>query len=318
MNAGTSMNLQRTLKSEVSQIGVGIHSGRLTRMTLKPAPPNHGVVFVRTDIEGHPEILAHFDHVISTQLATTLGNGKAIISTVEHVLAALHCAGVDNVRIEVDGPEVPIMDGSSGPFYESILAAGVESQLQTRAFLLLKKKVELKLGEKWAVAEPASHLEIRGSIEWDHPSIGYQEFHYREGLTANEDLLWARTFGFVWDVDGLKKKGLAQGASLDNAVALDHALVLNPGGLRCPDEFVKHKVLDALGDFKLAGVQVKAHFRLHRAGHDLHYLLLKEIFKDASNYEMIEQIDRSDVVLEPCHALVEAGCDEGYDEYAVG
>jgi UDP-3-O-[3-hydroxymyristoyl] N-acetylglucosamine deacetylase len=282
------MNLQRTLKGEVSLDGIGVHSGKPTRLTLKPHLPNQGIVFVRTDLDQQPVISAHYKNVVSTQLATTIGQGKVTLSTVEHVLAALQCMGVDNAIIEVNGPEVPIMDGSAAPFCEAIQSVGLASQLQVRPYLALRKKVELKIGEKWAVAEPASRLEIFGSIEWDHPSIGYQEYHYQEGITPYQDLVYARTFGFVHEIEQLKKMGLARGGSFDNAVALDHALVLNPGGLRCPDEFVKHKVLDALGDFKLAGISIRAFIRLHRAGHDLHSQLLAQIFKDSDNFEIVD------------------------------
>ncbi len=288
------MILQRTIQGEVCLSGVGMHSGKMTRLTLKPALPNRGIVFVRTDLAHPLEIPAHYRNVVSTEMATTLGRGKVTVSTVEHVLAALQCLSVDNAVIEVDGPEIPIMDGSASAFLDAILSVGTLSQLQFRPYLALRKKVELKIGEKWVVAEPASRLEIHASIEWDHPSIGYQEFHYQEGSTSYEELLRSRTFGFLWEVEGLKKKGLARGGSLDNAVVLDHALVLNPEGLRYPDEFVKHKVLDALGDLKLAGIALHAYIRLHRAGHDLHSQLLHEIFKDADNFEIVDGTEKSD------------------------
>lgn len=290
------MTLQRTLRNEVSLNGIGMHSGLPVQLTIKPAHPHCGIVFVRTDIAGHPEIPAHFKNIVSTQMATTIGRGCATVSTVEHVLSALQCAGVDNAIIEVSGPEVPIMDGSAGAFYEALFSVGLETQLQVRPYLALRKKVELKVGEKWAVAEPASRLEIHASIEWDHPSIGYQEFHYREGTTPCEELMHSRTFGFLWEVEGLKKKGLARGGSLDNAVVLDQALVLNPEGLRYPDEFVKHKVLDALGDLKLAGLPIHAYIRLHRAGHDLHGQLLAEIFRDSSNYEIVDGSEKKEAL----------------------
>ena len=288
------MSLQKTLKNEVSLSGIGLHTGRRIQMCLKPALPNQGIAFVRTDLPGRPEIGAHYKNIVSTQLATTLGYGEATISTVEHILAAFQGLGIDNGTIEVDGPEVPIMDGSSAVFCEAIRTVGLESQLQVRPYLALRKKIEIKLAEKWAVAEPASCLEIQGSIDWDHPSIGYQEFHYREGHTEFEDLAQARTFGFLRDVEALKKMGLARGGSLDNAVVLDHALVLNPEGLRFPDEFVRHKVLDALGDFKLAGIAIRAYVRLHRAGHDLHSQLLTEIFRNPDNFEIIDGSEKEE------------------------
>jgi UDP-3-O-[3-hydroxymyristoyl] N-acetylglucosamine deacetylase len=280
--------LQRTLKESVTLIGVGIHSGKPAHLTIKPARANTGVYFVRTDLEGSPEIAAHYKNVINTQMATTIGRGQIYVSTVEHVLAALQGLGVDNAIIEVSGPEVPIMDGSSGPFCDAIQSVGLVSQNQVRPTLVLRRKVEVKIGEKWAVAEPSSCLEIQGSIDWDHPSIGYQELHYIEGKTDFAELAHARTFGFLKEVEAMKRMGLARGGSLDNAVVLDDALVLNPDGLRYPDEFVRHKVLDALGDFKLAGIHVQAYFRLHRAGHDLHSQLLTAIFKDPDNYEIID------------------------------
>ncbi len=301
------MILQRTLKNKVSLQGIGVHSGKSSRVTLRPAQPNRGVLFVRTDLPGAPEIAAHYKNIVNTQLATTLGYGGVTLSTVEHVLAALQGCGVDNAIIEVDGPEVPIMDGSSGAFWEAIQSVGVESQLQARPYLALRKKVELKIGEKWALVEPSSHLEIHGSIEWDHPSIGYQEFHYQEGKTEFKDLAWARTFGFLRDVEILKKMGLARGGSLENAVVLDHALVLNPDGLRFPDEFVKHKILDALGDFKLAGISIQAYIRLHRGGHDLHSQLLTEIFKDPDNFEIIDVSEREEKRFLGMHAALVRG-----------
>jgi UDP-3-O-[3-hydroxymyristoyl] N-acetylglucosamine deacetylase len=304
MNFAT--NLQKTLKDSVTLEGIGIHSGKPTRLTMIPANVGAGVRFIRTDLAGCPEIAAHHKNVVSTQMATTLGQGKVTISTVEHVLAALQGLGIDNCRIEVSGPEVPIMDGSSGPFCDAILSVGTQVQRKQRPVLALRRKVEVKVGEKWAVAEPSSRLEIHGSIDWDHPSIGYQEFHFVEGKTDFAELAHARTFGFLHEVEALKRAGLARGGSLDNAVVLDRALVLNPEGLRFPDEFVRHKVLDALGDFKLAGIQIQAYFRLHRAGHDLHSQLLSAIFKDPDCFEIIDGTTASEEVAMPIRAALAA------------
>ncbi len=306
------MSLQRTLKDNITLQGIGLHSGKTIRITLKPAAPNRGIIFVRTDLEGSPEIAAHYKNIVNTQMATTLGRGKAIVSTVEHILAAFQGMGIDNAIIELDGPEMPIMDGSSRVFYEAMVSVGIETQLQARPYLALRKKVEIKMGEKWAVAEPASRLEIHGSIDWDHPSIGYQEYHYQEGKTSFEELAPARTFGFLKDEQILKKMGLAQGASLENAVVLDHALILNPEGLRFPDEFARHKVLDALGDLKLAGIGIQAYIRLHRAGHDLHSQLLAEIFKSPDNFEIIDDSPRSDRRLVALQAALARGFVAGF------
>lgn len=304
MNFATT--LQKTLKDSVTLDGIGIHSGKPTRMTMHPAHPGYGVRFVRTDLSGSPEIAATYQNVVNTQMATTLGQGKFTISTVEHVLAALQGLGIDNCLIEVNGPEVPIMDGSSGSFCDAILGVGTQVQRKHRAVLALRRKVEVKIGEKWAVAEPSARLEIHGSIEWDHPSIGYQEYHYVEGKTDFSELAHARTFGFLHEVEALKRAGLARGGSFDNAVVLDHALVLNPDGLRFPDEFVRHKVLDALGDFKLAGLQIQAYFRLHRAGHDLHSQLLSAIFADPDCFEIIEGAAVDERVSVPVRAALAA------------
>ncbi|OFZ76108.1 MAG: UDP-3-O-[3-hydroxymyristoyl] N-acetylglucosamine deacetylase, partial [Bdellovibrionales bacterium RIFOXYD1_FULL_44_7] len=176
---------------------------------------------------------------------------------------------------------------SATRFCEAILEVGLESQLRSRSFLALRKRVEVKMGDKWGIAEPASRFEIHASIKWDHPAIGYQEFHYIEGKTKFAEVASARTFGFLKDVEALKKIGLCRGGSLGNAVVLDDHLVLNPEGLRFEDEFVRHKVLDAVGDFKLSGFQMLGYFRLHRAGHDLHTQLVAEIMKSADNYEII-------------------------------
>jgi UDP-3-O-[3-hydroxymyristoyl] N-acetylglucosamine deacetylase len=284
------MNFQRTLKGTVALSGIALHSGKTVQLNLHPAAPNHGISFVRTDLKNAPAIRAHYKNVINTQMATVLGSSEmreARVSTVEHLLAAFQILGVDNALVEVDGPEIPILDGSAVQFCQAIEAIGLQTQIQPRAYLQLRRRVELKVAEKWAVAEPSSRLEIHETVEWDHPSIGFQEFHFVEGKTSYSELASARTFGFLRDVENLKRMGLAQGGSLDNAVVLDDISVLNPTGLRYPDEFVRHKVLDALGDFKLAGIAIHAYVRMHRAGHDLHSQLLAAIFKDANNYEII-------------------------------
>ncbi len=285
---GDRMNFQHTINDSITLNGIALHSGKSVSLTLKPAAPNHGIKFFRTDLPGSPGVSAHFKNVVNTQLATTLGHGQVQVSTVEHLMAALQIFGVDNLRIEVSGPEVPILDGSSRIFCEALAQIGTHAQLQSKAYLQLRRRVELKIAEKWAVAEPSSRLEIHETVEWDHPAIGHQEFHFFEGVTPYQELASARTFGFLKDVENLKRMGLARGGSLDNAVVLDEGNVLNPEGLRYPDEFVRHKVLDAIGDFKLAGINIHAYVRLHRAGHDLHAQLLQAIFKDPDNYEVID------------------------------
>ncbi len=284
------MIFQRTLKRSISLRGIGLHSGKEVRLILRPARPNRGIVFVRTDLPHAPEIPARVDRVVNTQLATTIGIGDATVSTIEHLLAAFQGLNVDNAVVEVDGPEVPIMDGSAAPFIEAILKVGIESQLKSKSRLALRRRVDIKVGDKWAIAEPSSKFEVHASIQWNHPLIGNQEFHYIEGKTSLAELAGARTFGFIKDVEMLKRMGLAQGGSLENAVVLDDCMVLNPEGLRFRDEFVRHKVLDALGDFRLAGYPIQGYFRLHCAGHDLHRQLMMEILKNPDNYEIVDSL----------------------------
>ncbi|MCM2324751.1 MAG: UDP-3-O-acyl-N-acetylglucosamine deacetylase [Oligoflexia bacterium] len=282
------MILQRTLKDSITLTGVGLHSGKAVQLTLKPGRPGQGISFVRTDLPNLLPMAGHYRNITNTQLATTLGRGQGSISTVEHLMSALQGAGIDNASVEVDGPEIPIMDGSAQPFFDAIRTVGVESQRQSRPYLALRRKVEVQVGDKWAMVEPSSKFEVHGSIDWAHPSIGYQEFHYIEGHTSFSEISRARTFGFLRDVEALKRMGLARGGSLDNAVVLDESGVLNPEGLRYANEFARHKVLDALGDFKLSGVAIRGYFRLHRAGHDLHSQLLGAIFRDPDNFEIID------------------------------
>ncbi len=282
------MGFQRTIQQEITLSGVGLHTGKIITTRILPAPPNHGVVFERTDLESSPKIPAHPEFVVSTLLATTLGNGPATVSTVEHLLAALQGTGVHNLLIQVDGPELPILDGSAAPFCAELKNAGLQTQIFPQTTILITRKVEVKQEDRWAIAEPSSGFELQTSIEWNHPSIGYQEFRYIEGETFfEEEIAPARTFGFLRDVELLRARGLILGGSLENAVVLNDSNVLNPEGLRFGDEFVRHKVLDALGDFKIAGVSIQGSITLHRSGHDLHSELLRTIFENPLNYEVI-------------------------------
>jgi UDP-3-O-[3-hydroxymyristoyl] N-acetylglucosamine deacetylase len=285
------INFQRTLKKSVSTSGVGVHSGAEATITLKPAPVGTGIVFKRTDLPHSPLISAHYQNVSNTQLATTLGIKSLKVCTVEHLLAAFQGAGVNNAVVEVRGNEVPILDGSSIGFYNLILEAGLQTQRKFQPVIVIQRRVQLSLGEKWAIVEPSTHLEVHSTIQWDHPVIGNQDFHYIDGVTDFNEIASARTFGFLKDFDALKKEGLARGGSLDNAIVLSERDVLNPDGLRYSDEFVRHKVLDALGDIKLAGLPIYGYFRFHRSGHDLHLKLLSEIFSNPLNYERYDDRD---------------------------
>ena len=267
--------------------GVGLHSGQEITLTIHPGQDGEGIMFRRVDLPGRPVIPARYDSVFSTHMATSLGVGKTVVGTVEHLMAAFSGFGIDSAWVELDGPEVPVFDGSSKVFAELLDAAGSRALESSKKVLLLKRKVERRVGDKWAVAEPSGRFELHASIDWDHPAIGFQEFHYFEGKTPFREIVSSRTFGFLADVEKLKSMGLARGGSLDNAIVLDEAGVINETGLRYPDEFVRHKVLDAVGDLKLAGVDLRASIRLHRGGHELHTLLIKDIFSSPDNYEIV-------------------------------
>ncbi len=277
---------QLTIRREVRIEGVGLHSGKPASILIKPALPNTGILFVRRDLESPVAIPASFEFVTQTKLATTLGRNHVQIATVEHLLSAFKLLGIDNALVEVFGPEVPIMDGSAAAFCEMISGAGVFEQEAPKKVAILKKRIEVRKGDKIALIEPSQRLHIRARIEWDHPSIGTQEFSYTLGQSDFREIAMARTFGFMKDVEALKKMGLIQGGSLDNAIVLDEARVVNKGGLRYADEFVRHKVLDAIGDLALAPMALLGDILLVKAGHELHSELIHAIFSNPENYEV--------------------------------
>jgi len=234
---------------------------------------------VRTDL-GHPvEIPARSGFVVSTQMATSLGRGDATVGTVEHLLAAVYSLGIDNLRIEVEGPEVPVMDGSAAPFVFLLRSAGLYSQRVPGRRLRIRKPLEVRDGERWIRIEPARRLEVSYSVDYAHPAIARQRLprFVVDGHCFEAELARARTFGFLQDVEALWRAGLARGGSLENTVVLDERKVLNPEGLRWPDEFVRHKVLDLLGDVALVGMPVAGHIRAQRGGHALHQNLVQAI-----------------------------------------
>lgn len=283
---------QVTLRREIKIEGVGLHSGKRACITLAPALPNTGVLFVRKDLKDAMAIPASFEFVTQTRLATTLGRknaqGSATISTVEHLLSALKLMGVDNATITVEGPEVPIMDGSAMAFCEAIEAAGLYEQTAApKKVAVLKKRIEVRKGDKMASISPSNRLHIDARIEWNHAAIGVQEFSFTVGKSDFRELARARTFGFLKDVEALQKMGLAQGGSLNNAIVLDEARVVNPEGLRYENEFVRHKVLDAIGDFALSPIAVLGDVTLVKAGHELHSELISAIFSNPEHYEVM-------------------------------
>jgi len=270
---------QQTLLKPVSCQGVGLHSGHTVNLTLKPGEPNQGVKFIRTDLPGKPEISAIFQRVVDTSLATVIGSEGAIVSTTEHLMAALNGFGIDNIVVEMDDYEVPIMDGSAKVFAELIQEAGVIQQESAKVFFVIKSKLEAKEGDKRVILEPYDGFKITCTIDFNHPLIGYQEFalDITPDLFASE-IAPARTFGFVHELDMMRKFGLAKGGSLDNAIVVDQDKVLNEDGLRFENEFVRHKILDCIGDFSLLGMPVCGHLHIHKSGHAFHHLFLETFF----------------------------------------
>jgi len=272
---------QQTLAEKVSCTGIGLHSGAPTQLTLHPARADEGITFVRTDGRAPIEIPARARELASTQLATTLGRGPASIRTVEHLLAALFGLGVDNVRVEVDGPELPVMDGSAAPFVYLIRSAGVFRQRERRRALRIRRPIEIRDGDRRIAVEPARDFRVHYAVDFDHPAIGRQELSLAplDAERFDREISAARTFGFLRDVRTLWTSGLARGGSLDNAVLLDDQRVVNPQGLRWPDEFVRHKILDLCGDLALLGMPLVGHVHVERGGHTLHQRLVKAILE---------------------------------------
>lgn len=281
------MRNQRTLRKAVEISGIGLHSGKRVELTIHPARANEGIVFVRKDLPGSPRIAAHVENVCSTTLATTIGRGDVQVATVEHLMSALYGLGIDNAICEVSADEVPILDGSSAPFVHVIKAVGVHTQRALRKYIVVREAVELRDGDKTAVLRPASDFSISYSIEFSHPIIGKQAFRYDENTSFAKELAPCRTFGFLHDVERMQAMGLALGGSLDNAVVLDKSSVLNPDGLRFSNEFVRHKVLDAIGDLALVGHRLLGSIELHKAGHELQTSLVKTLLENPSAYQIV-------------------------------
>lgn len=274
------MFLQRTLRRSSSVNGIGLHTGKPCRLTFRPAPTDIGVHIIKLENNKRPSIRVFAENVKATTNATTIGSSEFSVSTVEHCLSTLAALRIDNAFIEIDGPEIPIIDGSSLNFLEAISAAGVVEQDQPRKYVYIREPIQVVDGEKQAFVLPYDGLRITCTIDFDHPAIGKQaiDIDINEVSFARE-IASARTFGFMKDVEKLRSMGLALGGSFDNAVVLDHEKVLNEDGLRFPDEFVRHKVLDALGDIVTLGAPLMGHVVLYKAGHDLLNRLVRKILQ---------------------------------------
>ena len=281
---------QRTLKNVIRATGVGLHTGDKVYLTLRPAAPDTGIVFRRVDLPQPVEIHAGPDNVGDTRLSTTLVNGDVRISTVEHLLSAFAGLGIDNAYVDVSAPEVPIMDGSAGPFVFLIQSAGVEEQNRPKRFIRIKRPVCVEDGDKYALFEPFDGFKVEFSIDFDHPAfVSRTQSAAIDFSTTSfvKEVSRARTFGFLRDIEALRQQRLALGGSMDNAVVVDDYRVLNEEGLRYEDEFVKHKILDAIGDLYLLGHSLIGAFRGHKSGHALNNRLLRALMADESAWEEV-------------------------------
>lgn len=281
---------QRTLQTTICATGLGLHTGRKVKMTLCPAKPDAGIVFRRVDLDPVAEHKVDPRSVTETQLATSLGVGEGAVSTIEHLMAALAGLGVDNCVVELDQGEVPIMDGSAAPFVFLLQSAGVVEQVAPKRFIRVKKRVEVREGDKWARLDPHVGFGMDFTIDFEHPAIRSSAQHAHVDfakVSFIKEISRARTFGFVRDFEALRAQGLALGGSLDNAIAVDDSGVLNREGLRYPDEFVKHKVLDAVGDLYLLGHNLIGAVTAYKAGHRLNNLLVRALLEQPSCYEEI-------------------------------
>jgi UDP-3-O-[3-hydroxymyristoyl] N-acetylglucosamine deacetylase len=282
---------QRTLKNTIRATGVGLHSGEKVYLTLKPAPVDHGIVFRRVDLEPIVDIQAKATNVGETTMSTTLVQDGVRVDTVEHLLSAMAGLGIDNAIVELSAPEVPIMDGSAGPFVFLIQSAGISEQSKAKRFIRIKKKVEVREGDKVASFVPYNGFKVTFEIEFDHPA--FKQSAQKASLDFSstsfvKEVSRARTFGFMKDIEFLRSKNLALGGSVNNAIVVDEYRVLNEDGLRYDDEFVKHKILDAVGDLYLLGHSLMGEFVGFKSGHGLNNKLLRALELQTDAWEFVE------------------------------
>ena len=283
------MIFQTTLKQPVLCSGVGLHTGLPTQMTIRPAVPDTGIVFIRRDVEKKVRILAHIDNVIDATLATTISQDGVKVCTVEHLMAAFAGVGVDNAEVELDAPEVPIMDGSSGPFNALLKNAGVQVQDRSKKFIIVRHPVTVTDGDRQATFLPSNDFKLSYTLDFRHPLISNQ-FYLIQISNGNfeREICRARTFGFLREYETLKSRGFARGGSLENAVVVGDSGVLNEGGLRFANEFVRHKILDSIGDLWLMGAQVIGHFIGYKSGHTLNHKLIHKLLSHKEWFDLRE------------------------------
>ncbi|NOQ29608.1 MAG: UDP-3-O-acyl-N-acetylglucosamine deacetylase [Helicobacteraceae bacterium] len=278
---------QTTISKSVELVGIGLHKGNPVRLKLEPLESNSGIVFERSDVG--VSIKLSPENVVNTQMATVIGKGEHFISTIEHLLSAVYAYGIDNLKVIVDADEIPVMDGSSASFCILLDEAGITQQDSAKKVMRIKKEVEFKDGDKYVKLSPSDDLAYDFTIKFDHPIINRQTFtlHFSKESYKSE-ISRARTFGFLHEVQYMRSKGLALGGSLENAVVLDDKKVMNPEGLRFSDEFVRHKILDAIGDMSLIGMNFIGNYESYAGSHHLNHKLTLELLSDPDNYEIIE------------------------------
>ncbi|MGA8277074.1 MAG: UDP-3-O-acyl-N-acetylglucosamine deacetylase [Rhodanobacteraceae bacterium] len=295
---------QRTLKNVIRATGVGLHTGEKVYMTLRPAAVDVGIVFRRVDLEQPVEIRSCCKNVGDTRLSTTLVNGKVRIATIEHLLSAMAGLGIDNAYVDVSAAEVPIMDGSAGPFVFLLQSAGIEDQHAPKRFIRIKKSITVREGDKWARFEPFDGFKVGFSIDFNHPMFTRRTSTSEIDFSTTsfvKEVSRARTFGFMRDIEMLRERNLALGGSMDNAIVLDDYRVLNEDGLRYEDEFVKHKILDAIGDLYLLGRSLIGAFYGYKSGHELNNRLLRALLADAAAWEEVSFDDEHEAPISYVH-----------------
>src|SRR5690554_80184 len=301
---------QRTLKNAIRATGVGLHTGQKIYLTLLPAPIDSGIVFRRVDLDPVVEIQAKAENVGDTTLSTSLMNGEVRVATVEHLLSAMAGLGIDNAIVEVSAPEVPIMDGSAGPFVFLVQSAGIEEQPAAKKFIRIKKPVLLEDGDKWAKFEPFEGFKVSFTIDFEHPAFSGRPQQVDVDFSSTSfvrEVSRARTFGFMKDIEKLREMNLALGGSMDNAIVVDDFRVLNEDGLRYEDEFVRHKVLDAIGDLYLLGHSLIGAFIGHKSGHEVNNRLLRKLLAQEDCWELVtfeEDADAPIVFSRPAASIV--------------
>ncbi|SFK31320.1 UDP-3-O-acyl-N-acetylglucosamine deacetylase [Methylophaga sulfidovorans] len=288
---------QRTLKNVIRATGVGLHSGEMVYLTLRPAAPNTGIIFRRVDLDPVVEIQAKAENVGETALSTTLIEHGQRVSTVEHLLSAFAGLGIDNAYIDLNAAEVPIMDGSAGPFVFLVQSAGIEEQNVAKQFIRIKKPVMMEDGDKWAKFEPFDGFKVSFTIDFEHPAFTGRPQQVDVDFSSTSfvrEVSRARTFGFMKDIEKLRENNLALGGSMDNAIVVDDYRVLNEDGLRYEDEFVRHKVLDAIGDLYLLGHSLIGAFKGHKSGHEVNNKLLRKLLAQEDAWELVSFEDDKD------------------------